>query len=194
MQISTVFSKRMLSCHMQRDTYACNLSSVSQSKWFLLTAISPLLNFRFQKQCVNAQVQLALWCKEWIALVHDIPILLLGPVLCLHWHKPCKTWPVIILFMCSRTHGYVSKLQKILKLAPCISSVSVPCSGSSRICVSNLLIIIFFFFYFNLINRSQIVECLSSIVRDDTLKDTDHTISEDCRKQLKVELLERVSG
>ena len=52
----------------------------------------------------------------------------------------------------------------------------------------------FFFFYFYLINRSQIVECLSSIVRDDTLKDTDHTISEDCRKQLKVELLERVSG
>ncbi len=44
--------------------------------------------------------------------------------------------------------------------------------------------------------RGAIVECLSSAVRDDILKDKaeeDHTISEDCRKQLKVELLERVS-
>ena len=68
------------------------------------------------------------------------------------------------------------------------------CILFSHECVSVKIFQSFFFLsIFFLLDRSQIIECLSTIVRDDTLKETDHTISEDCRKQLKVELLERVS-
>ncbi|XP_038076975.1 Golgi apparatus protein 1-like isoform X2 [Patiria miniata] len=40
-------------------------------------------------------------------------------------------------------------------------------------------------------DKSSIVNCLSSKVRDDTLKDNPQNISEECRKQLKAELLQR---
>jgi len=41
--------------------------------------------------------------------------------------------------------------------------------------------------------RSEVVQCLSSIVHNDTLLDSKHHVSESCRKQLRVELIQRVS-
>ena len=42
--------------------------------------------------------------------------------------------------------------------------------------------------------RYDVVSCLSEHVRNDTLKEVKQRIEKPCQRQLKVELLERVSG
>ena len=41
--------------------------------------------------------------------------------------------------------------------------------------------------------RADVVRCLSESVRGDTLQDKDHKVSEPCRRQLRFELLQRVT-
>ncbi len=41
--------------------------------------------------------------------------------------------------------------------------------------------------------RSDVVRCLSDIMRNDTLLENHHRLSKTCRKQLRFELLQRVS-
>ena len=43
-----------------------------------------------------------------------------------------------------------------------------------------------------LIDRSDVVRCLSDIVRNDTLLGEEHRLTRSCRKQLRFELLQQV--
>ena len=42
--------------------------------------------------------------------------------------------------------------------------------------------------------RYEVVSCLSEHVRNDTLLEKEHRVEHACRRQLKAELLQRVSG
>ena len=66
------------------------------------------------------------------------------------------------------------------------------------VCVANAtiasLVWAYLVFFLFLIHRSEVVRCLSEIVRNDTLLEEDHRLSRGCRKQLRVELLARVTA